>query len=111
MPIRKLFRVRLSEPTPPRLEKAGGEHVRLTNPWHAVSVVPGSACCLGVREVAGKRYLSSEQPPPLPLKDCPMIGCTCRYRHYDDRRTKPASSQRPAGDGARRRRAEDLPGH
>jgi hypothetical protein len=111
MSILKLLRVRLSEPTPPFRERGGGEHVRLTNPWHAVSVVPGTSCCSAVREVAGKRYLSREGPPSLPVKGCPMVACTCRYRHHDDRRGKSPASMRRVDDGAQKRRAEDAPAH
>jgi hypothetical protein len=111
MSILKLFRVRFSEPTPPLPERGGGEHVRLTNPWHAVSVVPGTTCCSGARELAGKRYLSSEAPPALPLKGCPMIACTCRYRHHDDRRGRSTAMPQRETDGAPKRRAEDAPAH
>ena len=31
------------------------------------------------------RYLSKDAPR-LPLRDCTESGCTCRYRHYEDRR-------------------------
>jgi hypothetical protein len=111
MSILKLLRVRFSEPTPPLPERGGGEHVRLTNPWHAVSVVPGTTCCSAARDVAGQRYLSREAPPTLPLKGCPMVTCTCRYRHHDDRRGKARAPLQRATVDAPQRRAEDAPAH
>lgn len=62
---------------------------RITNPWHAVSIVPtfGNASCRAVTGLIGQRFLSSEAPR-LPLPDCTMKGkCTCRFRHHADRRS------------------------
>ncbi len=110
--ILKLFRVRFSEPAAPQPKPgARGEHVRLSNPWHSVSVVPGTTCCSAVNDLSGRRYLSSETPPALPLKQCQLIACTCRYRHHDDRRARAPASMRPGAGDAPRRRVEDSPGH
>jgi hypothetical protein len=57
----------------------------ITNPWHAVSVVPASGACDLARRAGRTRYLSTEAPT-LPLKGCGMRTCTCRYRHHEDRR-------------------------
>jgi len=111
MSILKLLRVRFSEPAQSGPVGGGGEHVRLSNPWHAVSIVPGTSCCSGVRDLAGRRYLSSEKPPSLPLKGCPMVACTCRYRHHEDRRAKSPATTRPPGAGAPLRRADDSSPH
>jgi hypothetical protein len=111
MSILKLLRVRFSEPTRPHAKQGRGEHVRLSNPWHAVSVIPGTSCCSAIREVAGKRYLSREAPPSLPVNGCPMVACTCRYRHHDDRRGKARKSLPRATEGAPKRRSEDAPAH
>lgn len=61
------------------------EHVRLTNPWHAVVIQAGPKRCRAAEALAGQRFLSKEAPK-LPLRDCTEPQCTCRYRHYDDRR-------------------------
>jgi hypothetical protein len=103
----KLLRVRFTEPAAP--PRAAGEHVRLGNPWHAVSIVPGAGCCNAAREASGKRHLSSDTPPPLPLAGCTSVACMCRYRHHDDRRSaRPRESLGPVGDPAPRRRADDA---
>jgi hypothetical protein len=106
----KLLRVRFSEPQRPQAPRAH-EHVRLGNPWHAVSIFPGNNCCAAARELTGTRFLSSETPPTLPLKGCSQLACTCRYRHHDDRRAQRGTP--PAGITGQppRRRSDDVPSH
>ncbi len=55
------------------------------NPWHAVTIAPGTRACAAAQQLTGRRFLSREAPP-LPLKECDRAECTCRYEHYDDRR-------------------------
>ena len=109
----KIFTMRLREPEKGPHPEGRREHVRLTNPWHAVSIVPGARCCSTAGALAGRRYLSSESPPALPLPGCALKACTCQYRHHDDRRSKRPASERSerAGDTAPRRRADDLGQH
>jgi hypothetical protein len=61
------------------------ENIRRSNPWHAVTILPGPKRCAAATRVLGERYLSSEAPL-LPLKECTEPDCRCRYRHHDDRR-------------------------
>jgi hypothetical protein len=71
------------------------EHVRVTNPWHAVAISTGSPCCKAAVNLRLTRFLSS-QAPPLPLQGCTQsASCRCKYKHYSDRRSGP----RRAGDG------------
>jgi hypothetical protein len=64
------------------------EHRRIGNPYHAVSLEPGPRACQAVREMEGKRYLSTSAPK-LPLEDCAAPhACQCRYNHHSDRRAK-----------------------
>ena len=58
----------------------------VTNPFHAVSVVPVGDCCQQARSLLGVRFLSREAPP-IPLKGCDASSCRCRYQHFDDRRS------------------------
>jgi hypothetical protein len=67
----------------------------ISNPWHAVAIVPGTRACQSARAAGKTRYLSAEAPP-LPLPNCSSQSCTCHYRHYQDRRR----SLRRAGDVA-----------
>jgi glycosyltransferase involved in cell wall biosynthesis len=65
----------------------------ISNPWHAVGIVPCMGACQAARIASSTRYLSAEAPR-LPLADCVMRSCTCHYRHYQDRR----KSQRRVSD-------------
>jgi hypothetical protein len=58
----------------------------ISNPWHAVSIIPSARACRLVHGFANERFLS-RQAPTLPLPDCTVRPCTCRYRHFQDRRT------------------------
>ncbi|MFO1427370.1 MAG: hypothetical protein U1F11_10465 [Steroidobacteraceae bacterium] len=66
-----------------------GVNIRISNPWHAVSIESGRAGCPAAREVSGVRFLSKDAPT-LPLVGCTdPRGCRCVYRHFDDRRAGP----------------------
>ena len=61
-------------------------HRIITNPWHAVSIVPGPIVCESAMQRYGERLLSAEAPR-LPLANCQNPAqCTCHYRHHTDRR-------------------------
>jgi hypothetical protein len=91
---------------------------RISNPWHAVSIVPGESACEAVGKWRDQRVLSA-QAPQLPLAECAHPGqCTCRYRHHADRRSERRRARDnglPKGSyaggerrsGARGRRATD----
>lgn len=71
---------------------------RISNPWHAVSVVSPDGTCKAAREAQGRRYLSADAPK-VPLQNCDHPGqCQCRYAHHSDRRS-----------GKRRARDNGLP--
>lgn len=77
-------RLGLSGP-PSAFTQVPRENIRLTNPWHAVAIHPGPKRCKAVEALAGQKYLS-KHAPTLPLRDCTEPQCSCRYRHYEDRR-------------------------
>ena len=61
---------------------------RISNPWHAVTVVTGPWACGAAQELRGQRLLSADAPR-LPLRDCSQpAACTCHYRHHADRRNE-----------------------
>lgn len=62
--------------------------VRVSNPYHAVAVVPGSRSCAAARDCSSMRFLSKDAPA-LPLPDCDARQCNCRYQHFSDRRGQP----------------------
>ncbi len=81
--------------------------IRISNPWHAVSVQCGSQGCLAAKQTTGVRYLSA-QAPRLPLADCAHpAACRCVYRHHDDRRAGPRRSME---SGSSLRSASLYPG-
>lgn len=54
--------------------------------YRAVSLVPGSTCCMAAKNVAGKQFLWREAPH-LPLVDCTKpTECSCKLRKKTDRR-------------------------
>jgi hypothetical protein len=59
-----------------------------SNPYHAVSVLPGASACAAAYRSAGQRFLSREAPR-LPLPSCDARTCGCRFKHYKDRRAGP----------------------
>jgi hypothetical protein len=58
------------------------------NPYHAVSVLPGSSACGAAYRFSGQRFLSREAPR-LPLPSCDSKICGCRFKHHKDRRAGP----------------------
>lgn len=69
-------------------EKTPQRPSTVNNPFHAVSVVPGTDACPAAYRFAGQRYLS-RQAPRLPLPSCDVQTCSCRFKHHKDRRTGP----------------------
>ena len=59
---------------------------RENSPFHAVSIQFASNACMAAREMEGRRFLSSAAPR-LPLPDCNVLECNCRFVHHPDRRT------------------------
>jgi hypothetical protein len=53
--------------------------------FHAVSIKFGSNACPAARTMAGKRFLSGAAPR-IPLPDCNVLECKCRFVHHKDRR-------------------------
>jgi len=58
---------------------------RVTNPYHAVSIIAGASCGQTALRYGGHRYLSTEAPIIL-LPTCDAKNCRCRYLHHEDRR-------------------------
>lgn len=68
-------------------ESTGHGHARQSaEPYHAVSIKPGEECCEAARQFGQKRFLAA-RAPRLPLPECAVAACECRYSHYSDRRS------------------------
>jgi hypothetical protein len=58
-----------------------------TSEFHAVSIKFASSACAAAKALEGKRFLSTAAPR-LPLPDCDVPECKCRFRHHRDRRSR-----------------------
>jgi hypothetical protein len=59
---------------------------RKNTAYHAVSIRFESNACKAAREMEGRRFLSTAAPR-LPLPDCDVLDCRCRFIHHKDRRS------------------------
>ncbi|MCH7509122.1 MAG: hypothetical protein IIB68_04705 [Proteobacteria bacterium] len=57
-------------------------------PYHSVTIKSLRSSCVTARALKGIRFLSKEAPA-LPLEDCDVDICNCRYEHHADRRDRP----------------------
>lgn len=53
--------------------------------YHAVSIHIESNACAAARAIEGRRFLAADAPR-LPLADCDIRQCRCRFVHHADRR-------------------------
>jgi hypothetical protein len=57
------------------------------NPYRAISIVSRKSSCAAVKAIGTKRFLVEDGDiPQLPLSDCDVLKCPCKYAHYEDRR-------------------------
>ena len=56
-----------------------------STPYHAVSIKFAPNACEAAKAMAGKRFLSAAAPK-LPLPECNVLDCKCRFIHHADRR-------------------------
>lgn len=54
--------------------------------FHAVSIKYSGKACAAAMEMTGRRFLATAAPK-LPLPDCDVLECSCRFAHHEDRRT------------------------
>lgn len=65
--------------------------------FHAVSIKYSGAACKAAIEMSGRRFLATAAPK-LPLPDCDVLECNCRFAHHDDRRSN-KDRRSPFGPG------------
>jgi hypothetical protein len=72
--------------------------------YHAVSLQFSDSACEAAKALEGKRFLSGAAPR-IPLPECDVQECKCRFIHHDDRRhgvdRRGAHSQSRIGDTGR----------
>ena len=57
------------------------------NPYRATSIGVRGAACDTVKAISGKRFLDIDKvTPTLPMADCNLSCCNCRYARHEDRR-------------------------
>ena len=54
--------------------------------YHAVSIKFEANACDAAKAMTGRRFLATAAPR-LPLPDCNVLECRCRFAHHDDRRS------------------------
>lgn len=69
----------------PKDRRRGAVDPRASSKFHAVSIKFLGGACEAVKKLEGKRFLSSAAPT-LPLPDCDVDACKCRFIHHQDRR-------------------------
>lgn len=53
--------------------------------YHAVSIKFSSNACKPAKDLEGRRFLATAAPR-LPLPECEVLECSCRFVHHKDRR-------------------------
>ncbi|MGI9270400.1 MAG: hypothetical protein ACR2QT_01395 [Woeseiaceae bacterium] len=53
--------------------------------FHAVSIKFTGRACQAAKDMSGRRFLATAAPK-LPLPQCDVLDCTCRFTHHTDRR-------------------------
>ena len=54
--------------------------------YHAVSIKFDRNACKAAQKISGRRFLSGAAPR-LPLQECDVPECNCRFAHHKDRRS------------------------
>ncbi len=80
------FKIRRKRPAPGKRPAAKRPvKASATGEFHAVSIKFASSACSAAKSLEGKRFLSSASPR-IPLPDCDVLHCKCRFVHHEDRR-------------------------
>ncbi len=84
--------------------------------YHAVSIKFEANACDAAKAMTGRRFLASAAPR-LPLPDCNVLECRCRFAHHEDRRSGKdrrspfgARGYSPSGTGSFRQERRESAG-
>jgi hypothetical protein len=100
------YKVIFAAPTKPRSKDYSFGNDRPSrgdkNRFKAVSIISHGERCPESQALKGERFLPNEAPA-IPLQDCSVEQCNCRYSRHVDRRSGEGRRRTisPAGDGAR----------
>jgi hypothetical protein len=68
------------------------------NPYRATAILCGENSCDDVKAISGTRFPDAEKRIPLiPLANCDIPKCSCKYEHYVDRRNTQDIRRAPPG--------------
>ena len=74
--------------TDKRSPRPGHQDLAMTaSQYHAVSIQFADGACEAARAMEGKRILSGAAPR-IPLPECDVAECKCRFIHHKDRRRR-----------------------
>ena len=73
------------KPASERPSPTGTASKNSSNQFHAVSIKFSRSACEAAKAMDGKRFLSSAAPR-LPLPECDILDCKCKFIHFKDRR-------------------------
>ena len=79
--IRRQQRVTRSAESKPDTRVSGK-----SSAYHAVSIKFSGNACTAAQNLEGRRFLSTAAPR-LPLPECKVLDCNCRFVHHKDRRS------------------------
>ena len=65
--------------------------------FHAVSINYAGRACEAAKNMSGRRFLATAAPK-LPLPECDVLECSCRFVHHEDRRSR-KDRRSPFGPG------------
>ncbi len=54
--------------------------------FHSVSIKLSKNACAAAEDLSGHRFLATTAPT-LPLPECDVDDCICRFEHHEDRRS------------------------
>jgi hypothetical protein len=82
---------------PSRNSKANKTPLVPRNPYRATSIVFDVDSCDAVKAIGGKCFLDVERlSPRLPLPDCNLSTCNCKYARHEDRRESDDDRRHPS---------------
>lgn len=66
--------------------------------FRATSIIADTSACEAAKALGKKKFLDVDRDVPvLPLGDCTVSRCNCRYAHHDDRRDFSEDRRGPPG--------------
>jgi hypothetical protein len=79
-----------------RISKAQKMPPARRNPYRATSLVFDDDACDAVKAIGNLRFLDVDGiTPNLPLSDCDLTSCNCKYAHHPDRRASDKDRRQP----------------